>query len=375
MLNMEKPGIRNKIPWSSLFLIYSTHYFVVLTSTYFGQNILARGSKALPLWKTVSSGLSRWDGVWYLRIAEQGYTSKSAAFFPLYPMLIKGLRALGLDPVVAGLLISAISFFLVLVVLYALLAQDFTREVTLTSLWYLALFPTAYYFSALYTESLFLLLVVLSLYLARQGLWMWCGLCVALASLTRSLGVLLLIPVGYELWLSIKTTFQQSFVSQITLQQLLSFLPVPTVICVYMYYLWSHLGNALAFITAQGYWKREVAFPWTSLLRTLEVLHRGNNFWNLVFSLMALALLLLGVRMLRPAFSLYSFWGLLIPLSTPALHSPLLSLPRFVLVLFPCYLVLALLTKWEVIRTVILVISTTGLIYFTILYSTGHWVA
>jgi Gpi18-like mannosyltransferase len=177
-----------KTPWLTICLIFLVHQFVVLSSSFFGQSLLAGRKRHLDPVEVIIKGMTRWDGGWFLRIAQEGYNLKSAAFFPLYPFLIKTLQGVGLSSQAAALLISNTSFLLMLIVFYHLVTLDYPESVAVRSLWYLAMFPTAFYFSVMYTESLYLFLVMLTLYLGRTRRWMLASLCGMLASLSRSLG-------------------------------------------------------------------------------------------------------------------------------------------------------------------------------------------
>ncbi|MHB8170231.1 MAG: mannosyltransferase family protein [Thermincolia bacterium] len=157
--------------WRDIILVYFVHQIIVLGTDYFGQKFLAGRKVFLEPMATIIGGLSHWDGRWFIRVATEGYTVKSAAFFPLYPSLIKMLQNLGIEPHVGALLISNIAFFLILVVFYHLLSRDYDHQVAVRSLWYLSLFPTAFFFSALYSESLYLLFVLLTMYLGRSRRW------------------------------------------------------------------------------------------------------------------------------------------------------------------------------------------------------------
>ncbi|HEX6382326.1 MAG TPA: mannosyltransferase family protein, partial [Acidimicrobiia bacterium] len=149
-----------------------------------------------PGWHNLITAWERFDALWFLRIATAGYTpgDGSAAFFPLYPMLIRVLSpVLGGHPLAAGLLISNAAFLGALVVLYFLSSSEFDEQVARRTILYLTIFPSAYFFLAPYSESLFLLLVVSSLWAARRGKWWLAGVAGALAAATRNVGVLLVL--------------------------------------------------------------------------------------------------------------------------------------------------------------------------------------
>ena len=139
-----------------------------------------------------------WDGHWFSLIAQQGYFERpTAAFFPLYPLLLAGVSWF-LDGQIelAGVLISNIALLGALALLYQLVQLDFPRAVARRALLHLAIFPTAYYLGAVYSESLFLLVSVGALYAARRDTWWLAGVLGFLAALTRSQGILLLIPLA-----------------------------------------------------------------------------------------------------------------------------------------------------------------------------------
>src|SRR5919204_3665155 len=147
----------------------------------------------------VLAPLARWDSVWYLRIADSGYgdSSPRAAFFPLYPLLVRGVGTLFGGShgalLAAAYLISLAAFLGALALLHRLAEFELGRRLARPTLLLLAVFPAAVYFGAPYAESLFLLLAVGAFYAARTGRWAWAGACAALASATRSAGLLLLL--------------------------------------------------------------------------------------------------------------------------------------------------------------------------------------
>lgn len=134
----------------------------------------------------------RWDAIHYLAIASHGYQSASAtAFFPLYPLLVGALGWLCGSTVVAGIAISLIAFALALVLLHRLAELELGREVADVTVALLAFAPLSFFFSAVYTESLFLALTVGCFLAARRGHWGWAIVLSAAAAATRVTGVLL----------------------------------------------------------------------------------------------------------------------------------------------------------------------------------------
>src|SRR3989440_11271659 len=154
--------------------------------------------KALPV-DTLWQAWNRWDSLHYSYLATHGYTDWwRTVFFPLFPLLERGLALLTHDPFIAGLIISNVAGLGMLVVLYRLVEEDFDSERAYRTALYLSVFPAAFFFAAAYTEALFLLLALLSFYYMRQGSWWLAGVFGFFAMLTRSTGLLLLLPFCYE---------------------------------------------------------------------------------------------------------------------------------------------------------------------------------
>src|SRR3954470_4949637 len=148
--------------------------------------------------------LARWDSVWYLGIAHAGYDGASTAFFPLYPLLVRALAPYG-DPgalLGAAYFVSLVSLAGALYLVRRLVELELGPVVARRSLLLLAFFPGALWLGAPYAESLFLLLSVGAIYAARTGHWAWAGVCAALASGTRSAGIVLLVPLALMWWRS-----------------------------------------------------------------------------------------------------------------------------------------------------------------------------
>ncbi|MBA3336420.1 MAG: hypothetical protein H0T49_02520 [Chloroflexia bacterium] len=362
--------------------------------------------------------LRMWDGLWYKLIAEQGYNgtetqTAKAAFWPLFPWLMDGgSRLTGLSVEAAGYIIANLSFLGALMLLYRLVVEDFDRAVARRTLWALALFPTAFFFSAVYTESLFLLLAVGALLAARLGNWWVAGVVGLLAALTRSYGVLLLIPFAVLL------IQQYGFVPRrwlSNLNLLAAGLPAlgPTL---FAFHLRRAGREPDAFITVQEQWFRFSAAPWTTFrcavsgcevnlpaaggnfsvrgaewgwigdllgnptLATLTSLEfrdfvAGSDTLELVATLLFIGLAIAGLRLLPLYQSAYLIPGLVIPLFGPSAVHPLMSMPRFGLTLFPLFIVLALLIRRPIFVVPVAIGSTLLLVLLTAQFSNWYWVS
>jgi hypothetical protein len=341
------------------------------------------------------SPLARWDSIWFLEIAENGYDGGfDAAFFPLYPLLV---RALVLPfPAEAALLVSAyvvsLACFLgALWLLHRLVELELGRSVATASVWLLALFPAAVFFGAPYSESLFLLVSVGAFYAARTGHWAWAGALAAAASATRSAGLVLLVPLVF-LWLDSRPR-RPSGLAWLGL--------APLGIGAYALYLGVAHGDALAFLDAQEAWHRDFAGPfvgvWDGAVAAWDgVRQLGSGSTETVYferaggDPMAVArinLMLFGFlvfaavavigafRRLPRAYGAYALAALALPLSFPVDPQPLMSLPRFVAVLFPLFVWLAVVTDERRLTVPVAAISAVGLALFTFRFASWEWIA
>jgi Gpi18-like mannosyltransferase len=314
----------------------------------------------------------RWDAVHYLDIATQGYQGTDMAFFPLYPLLIRIVGALAGNHLIAGLLISNASFFFGLLFLYKLLEREYDRAVARRAIFYVSIFPTAVYFTAVYSESLFFMLTVASFYYMRNRSWWLAGLFGFFAALTRVEGILLIVPFLIEWWSQERPLAAKSFAN------LFAGLLVPLGLVVYMAYLWVLRADPLYFSHVQIHWNRHLAAPWVSLANAFGKTVHGagpqvvaNQSLEIGFTLLMIAVLLGGWHSLRPSYIAYMTLSILVPMST----SNLMSMPRFALVLFPMFAILARWGERPWVNNVILAFSLPLLGLFTVLFADWYWVA
>ncbi|HEY1975464.1 MAG TPA: mannosyltransferase family protein [Candidatus Baltobacteraceae bacterium] len=337
-----------------------------------GEHVQESRTVLLAVW-------GRWDAVHYLDIATRGYQGTDMAFFPLYPYLIRIVGAFAGNHLVAGLLISNAAFFFGLLFLYKLLEHEFDRGVARRGIFYVSVFPTAVFFSAVYPESLFFMLSVASFYYMRAHRWWLAGAIGFLAALTRVEGILLVVPFAIE-WL---TTYW-SVLRRGGRERGLAFAnlaPVALILCgllVYMAYLWVLRADPLYFSHVQTHWNRHLAPPWVSVYNAfhkIAIATTGQTVatqsLEISFTFLMIGVLAFGFRSLRPAFIAYMALSILVPMST----SSLMSMPRFALVLFPMFVILARWGERPWINNVILAFSLPLLGLFTVLFADWYWVA
>ena len=282
------------------------------------------------------------------------------------------------------MLISNLCFLAALVVLYRLVELDFSAPVARRTVLYLALFPTAYYFSAVYSESLFLLLTVAAFYAARRDRWWLAGACGFFAALTRTQGVLILLP------LVILFVRQHGFNPRRWRVNPIGLTLVPAGLMVYMAYLRREWDDPLVMIRVQKEWERYSANPLETMRAGVEQLNScavrdwpgGVDFcWTTrIVQHPGLAT----IRDLHWRWALsesntielaFTILLLALPLWSPSHVHALMSMHRFMLVLFPAFIVLAMLGRWRVANAAIVVVSTVLLAFFINQFASWLWVA
>ena len=329
---------------------------------------------------------ARWDAVWFLRIAEDGYDPDRAAFFPLYPLLVKVGGVLVGSPVVAGILVSLGCFFGALVLLHRLVALDWGRDAARLCVLLVAVFPGAVWFSSVYSESLFLLLSVGCVYAARTGRWELAGAAGALAAATRSAGLVLVVPLAVLWWQSDGRRLADA--AMIAL--------VPAGLVVFCLVLAAGGQDALAPFDAQEAWQRAFAGPFGAVPDGASAAWDGARdlvagtaapagafdlrWLNLAMGLTLVATLVAvvgAVRRLPLAYWAYVVAALALPLSYPVEGHPLMSLPRFVAVLWPLHLWLALLLlgRGAPVRGAVVGVFVVGLAAVSGEVASWGWVA
>lgn len=193
----------------------------------------------LPSW---ISALANFDGLHYILIAKNGYSEFEQAYFPLYPLTIKLITSLfSNNQLLTGLLISNVSFLLGLILFYKYLKIDHWK----LKIWPIILllaFPTSFYFGAVYTEGLFFLLLISTLYFLKKESYLLVIVFSFLAALTRFIGVFLIIPIVFHLFNKNK---------KLNLYHLASIISPLIGLALYCLYLWQTTGDPFFFLTSQ----------------------------------------------------------------------------------------------------------------------------
>jgi mannosyltransferase PIG-V len=302
------------------------------------------------------------DANWYVGIAEHGYQQgpfradvpHNWAFFPLFPVILRLVSHLTSEFALTGMALSHLFFLVGLFLLHRLcLSFGLATDAADRCLSYLAFFPTSYFFSLPLPEALFLMLTVGSFYLAKLDRWWLAGLCGTLASATRTSGVFLLPALAILYW-------QMHRPLRSWRTDILALLVIPAGLVSFMIYLKATTGNLFAFGDAMSAWGREAGFfarPLLDYLRHPRAIAAHWDFRLLNFVAATLTLAVGGVLLKRRQFGLatYTLLSALVALSSALLQSQ----ARYMMVVFPVYLVLATWTARPKVNQMVFAIFVT----------------
>jgi hypothetical protein len=329
--------------------------------------------------------LARWDASWYWRVATEGPRFdpaerwNSVVIYPLYPRLVQAIVDVLQTPFhVTGTVVSLVSLLGALLLLADLFCEDAGEDVALEGVACLLFFPTAFFFAAVYTESLFLLTTVTTFWAARRGWWPLAALAGALACLTRLNGAIVLLPLAW--YASVDARRHGSIVQ---LRHLAALGTVLVAACIYPAYVWVRWNDALLVVheNARG-WNRNVMPVWQLASNVAaEAAWRlrsrsGAGTLNFVTEI-GTTLLFCGLTVVlfvrrRIAEGLYAAGTLCLYLNAGSLS----SMPRYVLPLFPCFLVLATALRTRPLLAFTYIVAALGL-GTTLLtrFVRGFWIA
>jgi hypothetical protein len=331
----------------------------------------------------------RWDACWYARIATFGYTRDgSTAFFPLFPTLERIVALGGPHVIVAGMLVNAIAAVLALWGLYRIVARDRGDVTARRAMLLLAIFPAAVFLLAPFSEAIYLALAVWMIERARRGAWIAVAILATLAGIARPVGVFLALPLAWLAYSDLRSgrPLAQAGVldlvahsdlarggparsapvldlvaSRLALRAvgtaprsarpgdvwpLIATLAAPLSALAYVVYTDRVIRRSM--FEASAEWTGSAFHPpWEVVGATFEWIGRtGDPLQALQLALLVVfaALFLVGIRRLPVELTLYAaphvylVWARILP-------TPLTSTARYMLVIFPIFIVLAMLLE------------------------------
>lgn len=348
---------------------------------YLGEPVLDKGISGLLLgpWQ-------RFDTQRYLAIARDGYADEQNSVFPpLYPLAIRLVGGLfgggAVANLTAALLLSSLACLAFLILLHHVVMQEFDQATATRTLVYLVLFPTGFYLFAAYTESLFVLLALASLWSARNGRFWLAGLFGFLASLTRLTGWILIAPLAYELWRQ-KFAGRKAWTAAQLSNLLPCFLPPLALLGFIAWRWWAGLPPLAQMY--QHYWHQTTDLPGSDIFRAISTLFfggsgRANELISLSLDFLVLLFLLATTgfvwRRLGRTYGLYSLFLLLFILLPTSELKPLYSFSRYALAFFPAFMLLGLAGQRPLLNRLILYPSLPLCLYFSGQFFMWGWVA
>lgn len=367
-------------PVAAALLIFAASRVIVWLGVVLADGVIAP-STGSGLWNVGEwwfHRLLRWDAGWYMRIASHGYSigttpqvEASIVFFPLLPVLAKGLAAVtGLRHFDALLVVANVSAFAAMGLLVALVRPLFGPAIALMSVTLLSLAPSSVFLSSAYTEQLALVLVLL-VFLAMERGWLWAA---ALAAGLSTAARLACVAAVAALTAHVVVAGSGALPRRLLLAAVLGLVGMGGLIAFMAFQAWT-FGDPFAFLRNQEAWSGPL------LLR--ERLWRMATLWPLrLFNygvpwfIACAALVAIGARRLPWTWTLYAALTILIPYATVGTGWPGLgSMSRYVLITFPVAVSLALLLEGRPrLTVVVLAAAAAGLFVTTAAFSQWHFV-
>lgn len=283
---------------------------------------------------------AQWDGEAYLTIAQKGYVTLPDGrtlhnFLPLYPFVIRLAGFIIPDLAFAAIMLSALFSFIAVYFMFLLAEKEFGGGVARKSIILLLFFPTAFFLSAVYTESMFLAFAIPAFYYARKGSWIRAGLLAAALPFIRIVGLLFLPVLALEYF-----THGRGIKSRDILGLAI---PLIGTVSFFLFSLYN-TGTLFGYANQQNLWTRSISPPYVALIDAFQLLFFREglvlalySFWNLAVLSFFLLTFYYAVRHLPRSYAAYMFLMMFLPL----LSSTLEGFSRFVLISFPSFIILA----------------------------------
>lgn len=320
------------------------------------------------------------DATWYQGIVDRGYPKIKSerdlgyldstgikqsewAFFPLYPMLNKGIMLItGLSYNSSAFILSLIFSFLSLIGFYYLsMAYFHSKQKALTATLVLVLFPFSFYFSMYYTEALFLTLLTFAFISIYHKKLILMSLCLIPLSLIRPNGMIMSLPllifyleqeqVKFDMHFKLKTIFTKKHI-----RNSIFFALGPITFLIYCVYQYNLTGYFFAFSKAQSGWGRQLSFPWESFFSSGVVASQFNS----IYALLIIILFVVGSKKLP-----FSYWVLaVISIILPLITGSAQSMTRFLIVIFPLFFIISSWISFDKLKWIIPVLFILHMLSF-----------
>ena len=362
----------SSIDWKIIALVLATKFIVfafgIFSFLLFNEKNFTGSYWIFGIW-------NRWDAFSYFRIALYGYPNSGEgkydiAFFPLYPALIFVFNSLLDNEILSAFLVSGVASVAAGLLLFRLAKLDYAEAAAFSAVWFLFIFPTAYFLHIPYTESLFLALVLGCFLAARKEKWLLAGILGFLACTTRINGLILCAALFFEIFAKWRETRRIDW-------RWLWLGLIPMGFAAYLLINYIATGSALTFLTYQReHWGKFLQFPWTSLRNQGLYVYYAESFSSkmvglqeLLFAALGFLAIIFGWKYLRPSYRAWMILNLLLFISTSWIQ----SVPRYMLTMFPIFMLFGLLSKRQMLFNFISLWSILFLAAFIIAFVIGQW--
>lgn len=336
---------------------------------------------------------ANFDGVHYLTIATQGYLHVNyiQAFFPMFPYVLLHLPYILLgasfNPLLIGLFMNSILFLIFLYLWYLYIQDIYGENVAWYSMLVYVLFPTSFYFAALYTESLFMVCMMGSLLCARKQFWFFAAILAGIASATKIVGVCIVPMLIWQLYETYFSKGKNVRLSSFLFAQwhrlvLLSLSSIG--LGAYMVFLWQKFADPLFFLHVQSSFGAgrqsnlvlypQVVYRYLKIFLTVPLFTLKGFAYvqEAVAATIGLIALLFSYSRRNRSYFLFALPAFLIPTLTGNFS----SMPRYILVCFPLFIWLGtVVARNTKIRILWFAFATVLLLWNTLLFLQGYWVA
>jgi Gpi18-like mannosyltransferase len=286
--------------------------------------------------------LTSWDGLWYFEIVRHGYPTSvpspityfdpeaRAAFFPLYPLLVRAAdRVLPGGDVMAGLFVNLVLGAIAVLLVGVIARRLFDAEVAGRAMVLMALFPGSFVLSFSYSEALMLVLVAAALLLLLERRWLLAGLVSALATASRPNAIAIVAACAVAAWLA----WRRDHDWRAWLAPLLA----PIGFIAFQLYLWAHTGELTVWARVQqDAWNEGASFGWTALRRTAEAFTSPFDSATNIITMLCVVATIIGIYVLFKAKLPASFVAYtLVVIALMLLPATVTARPRFLYTAFP----------------------------------------
>jgi Mannosyltransferase (PIG-V) len=324
----------------------------------------------------------QWDFGYYQKIAEFGYsgTDGSIAFYPLFPWLVRLVACVSLSYLAAGFIVSGIASIVAAILLRRLVQLDYPASVAMRSVWFLLIFPTAYFLHIGYSEGLFLALALACILAARGERWWLAGVLGAFCWMTRATGAVLVptlaVEAAQQYWVRRRSCSQGPVGCSAWNWKWLWIAIVPAGFAVYLLINWSVSGDPFAFLQARKtLFDQSFALPLTGIRQAIwahyPTPHEAEmvGTQELFFVALGFVCTIISWIKLRPAYAMWMAGSWILSASVNFFR----SMPRYTLTMFPIFILFALLGRNRFWAGVLTAWSLLFFALFAVLFARGEW--